>query len=290
MLASNGKEQELEDVQILGDSTYFLVRSDDVESRSWMEGSPICPLLKQHHIAHVGVLRSRYPFEIVRTDQSGSYMMACFAGEGSVRVDGAWKTVHSGQACLLPPFVRNSFKCKEGAQWDFCWVRYLESRERKPIVSQNSPVLNRYEYAPLKAAIEGLYSESCGENSPSMAAFWVELVHQYVLRFAQPYDHDDRLWKLWNRVEPELERKWNLHELAEIAHVSVEHLRRLCRQRYGRSPMQHLTFLRIQRAKQLLSTTDDKIETIARLVGYENPFTFSTLFKKWVGWSPSRYR
>jgi AraC-like DNA-binding protein len=115
-------------------------------------------------------------------------------------------------------------------------------------------------------------------------------VHQYALRFAQPHDSDDRLWRLWNRVEPELERKWSLFELSEIAHVSEEHLRRLCRKRYGRSPMQHLTFLRIQRAKNLLSSTDEKIETIARLVGYENPFTFSSLFKKWVGWSPSRYR
>lgn len=290
MSNSESKAKESEDVQILGESTYFLVRSDEVENRPWMASSPVCPLLKQHHIAHAGLLRCQYPFEIVRTDQSGSYMMACFGGEGSVRVDGAWKTVRSGEACLLPPFVQNSFRCKEGVPWDFCWVRYLESRERKPIVSQNSPVLKAYDYAPLKAAIEGLYSEARGESSPSILSYWIELVHQYALRFAQPYDNDDRLWRLWNRVEPELHRKWNLQELAEIAHVSVEHLRRLCRKRYGRSPMQHLTFLRIQQAKRLLSTTDDKIETIARMVGYENPFTFSTLFKKWVGWSPSRYR
>ena len=284
------KNGETKDVQILGGSSFFLVRSDEVEDRPWMAGSPVCSLLKQHHIAHTGILRCQYPFEIVRMDQSGSYMMACLRGEGSVRVDGAWKTLKAGEACLLPPFVQNAFRCEQDKLWDFCWVRYLESREHKPIVSQNSPVLNSYDHLPLKAAIEGLYSESCGANSPGMLGHWVELVHQYTLRFAQPHDYDDRLWKLWNRVEPRLERKWNLRELAEIAHVSEEHLRRLCRDRYGRSPMQHLTFLRIQQAKNLLSSTDDKIETIARLVGYENPFTFSTLFKKWVGWSPSRYR
>ena len=78
--------------------------------------------------------------------------------------------------------------------------------------------------------------------------------------------------------------------MAGVAHVSEEHLRRLCRRRSGRSPMQHLTFLLIQRAKYLLSSTDDKIDSIARVVGYENPFAFSTLFKHWVGWSPPRYR
>lgn len=290
MSTSKRNGNEVKDVQILGESTFVLVRSDAVEDRPWMAGSPVCSLLKQHHIAHAGILKCQYPFEIIRTDQSGSYMMACFGGEGSVRVDGAWKTLRSGEACLLPPFVQNAFRCERGKPWDFCWVRYLESRERKPIVSQNSPVLKRYDYAPLKAAIEGLYSESCGTKSPSVLGHWVELVHQYALRFAQPHDYDDRLWRLWNQVEPELGRRWNLRELAELAHVSEEHLRRLCRERYGRSPMQHLTFLRIQEAKNLLSSTNDKIETIAHRVGYENPFTFSTLFKKWVGWSPSQYR
>ncbi len=279
-----------EDVQVLGDSTFYLVRSDEVEEREWMAGNPECALLKHHDIAHAGVLRATYPFEIVRTDQSGSYMMACFGGEGSVWVDGAWKTLRAGEACLLPPFVQNAFRCVRGKSWDFCWVRYLESRERKPIVSENSPVLKGYDPAPLQAAIEGLYSESRGEKSPGVLGQWVELVHQYTLRFAQPHDPDERLWKLWNKVEPNLERKWSLSDLATLANVSEEHLRRLCRARYGRSPMQQLTFLRIQKAKNLLSSTNEKIETVARLVGYENPFTFSTLFKKWVGWSPSRYR
>jgi transcriptional regulator GlxA family with amidase domain len=46
----------------------------------------------------------------------------------------------------------------------------------------------------------------------------------------------------------------------------------------------------MQRAQRLLSTTTDKIETIAHAVGYENAFTFSTSYKKWVGWRPSEHR
>jgi AraC-like DNA-binding protein len=46
----------------------------------------------------------------------------------------------------------------------------------------------------------------------------------------------------------------------------------------------------MQNAAKLLTTTDDKVETIAHACGYENPFVFSTTFKKWVGWRPSDYR
>ena len=45
----------------------------------------------------------------------------------------------------------------------------------------------------------------------------------------------------------------------------------------------------MRRAAELLSTTHDKVEHIARLVGYGSPFVFSTTFKKWYGWSPSRF-
>ena len=32
------------------------------------------------------------------------------------------------------------------------------------------------------------------------------------------------------------------------------------------------------------------IESVAKAVGYQNPFVFSTTFKKWIGWSPSQHR
>jgi AraC-like DNA-binding protein len=72
--------------------------------------------------------------------------------------------------------------------------------------------------------------------------------------------------------------------------MSPEHLRRLCKKELGRSPIQHLTFLRMKHARYLLGTTDDKVEVIAHAVGYESPFTFSNTFKKWVGWRPSELR
>jgi transcriptional regulator GlxA family with amidase domain len=98
------------------------------------------------------------------------------------------------------------------------------------------------------------------------------------------------LWRLWQRIEAELARPWTLPDLAGIACMSEEHLRRVCRKEIGRTPMQHVTFLRIQQARHLLSISDDKVEVIARAVGFESAFTFSNTFKKWTGWRPSEHR
>jgi len=53
--------------------------------------------------------------------------------------------------------------------------------------------------------------------------------------------------------------------------------------------MNHVIHLRMRFAARLLTTTNDKIEAIARDVGCENPFVISTTFKKRVGWRPSEY-
>lgn len=280
-----------QDIEILGKSTrYQVVRADITDLRGWMQDGPVCPLLAQHHISHCGIMKAVPPFEILRTNQSGTFMLACLEGEGVILTDGQWKRIRAGQACLLPPFVMNALKCLPGKSWDFAWVRYREARETRPIVSSISPVTGAFDTAPLQAAIMGLHAESTSGNSASALHHWSELVHHYVLRFAQPHTSDDRLWRVWQRVETDLAHSWTLDELAAVACLSGEHLRRLCRKELGRSPMQHLTHLRLQRARHLLSITDDKVEVIARAVGFESAFTFSNTFNKWIGWRPSEFR
>lgn len=280
-----------QDIEILGPATRFqVVCADDSDSRGWLREGTICPLLAQHHIAHCGIMNAAPPFEIVRANQSGTFMLACLEGEGVILADGRWKRILAGQACLLPPFVMNALKCLPGKPWTFAWVRYQESRESRPIVSSLSPVTGSFEALPLKAAIEGLHAESRSDNGAAALHHWSELVHHYVLRFAQPHSSGDRLWRVWQRVETDLARAWTLDGLAAIACLSGEHLRRLFRKEIGRSPMQHLTHLRLQRARHLLSVANDKVEVIAAAVGYESTFTFSNTFSKWIGWRPSEFR
>lgn len=267
-----------------------VVRSDDSDSREWFAGQPVCQLLKQHHIAHVEIVEASVPFRMVRRDQSGTFMLACFGGSGLILADGKWQEVTAGQACLLPPFVTNGMRAAGTGPWRICGVRYHESRESLPIISQRSPVLGNYDPIPLKNAIQGLHAESASQASPAVMHLWTELIQSYVLRFAQPHQSDARLWKLWETVHQSLDRSWTLDELAEHACLSKEHLRKLCHRELGRTPMQQVTFMRMQQARHLLSTTREKIQSVSRQVGYANPFTFSNTFHQWTGWRPSDIR
>lgn len=284
--------KRLTETHNFGGSDFLAVKSSEGERRDWLAESPVCRQLQQRNIAHVGVLRAVYPFRVVRLHQSGTFMFACLSGRGEVLIDGRWISMEAGEACLLPPFVANAIRAIEGdPEWIFCWVRYLESPDQLPVVFSKSPVKGAFDARTLTSAVEGLHAE-CGRPQPSPAQchLWIELIQGYVTDFSEPSHGDPRLWRLWQAVESDLGRPWTIAEMAAIAAVSDEHLRRLCLHEMGRSPGKQVIFLRIQQASHLLATTADKIETIAHAVGYESAFTFSSTFKKWTGLSPSEFR
>lgn len=260
---------------------------DTTERRVKVEA---CPALARHHIKHVGTVNAAAPYSMVRADLSGAYMLACFGGRGQILLDGRWQTIGKGTACLAPPHVLLAFRALPRVRWEFCWVRYQQPSEQKAIISSSSPAVARFNAEPMRAAITGLWSEVHSPVAPAAAEGWVDLIHTYVLRFAQPWHVDDRLRHLWEAVSADLSADWNLEKLSRQCHFSAEHLRRLCHQEMGRSPMHQVTYLRMERAAKLLVATRDKIEVIAAAVGYDNPFVFSRTFKKWIGWPPSDYR
>lgn len=280
------------DLHIHGRDTSMLgVRSNENAKREWLRDMPCCPLMAiEHHINHCGIMSAYPPYEIVRVDQSGTFMLACLEGHGIVLVDGTWKKISAGQACLLPPFVTNSLKCQSDQLWRFAWVRYGETRESKPIVSSFSPVIGAFNGSSLEKAILGMRDEAMHAKKPAALHHWCALINHYVLAFAQPSDLDERLWRLWQEIEKNPAHDWTLSAMAQIAHVSEEHLRRLSQKELGRSPVRQLTFIRLQLAITLLTDSSEKVETIAKIVGFGSIFSFSNAFKTWYGKSPSAFR
>lgn len=86
------------------------------------------------------------------------------------------------------------------------------------------------------------------------------------------------------------DKSLKLGEVARIACLSPNHLLRTYSQIYGRTPHQHISEFRIQKAKQLLSEIDNSMTDITFKLGFQNPVSFSKMFKQHVGISPKEYR
>lgn len=248
-----------------------------------------CEALAARHIAHVAVVDAAAPYTIVRTHLSGAFMQVCLGGEGQTLLDGRWLAHTPGYASFAPAHVLHAFHCLPGKRWQLCWVRFMPSSPRS-LAGAMSPSLTRFDGRPLEHAVRGLFHEVSTGDDPGSSAIWVDIIERYVARIVDPWQREPRLNSMWNAVLADLGRPWVLEEMARLANISPEHLRRLCWENFGRSPGRQLTAMRMARAAHELVTTQRKIEAIARDVGYSNPFTFSNTFKRLTGFRPSEYR
>ena len=91
-------------------------------------------------------------------------------------------------------------------------------------------------------------------------------------------------------IDAEYAQPLDLDELARTANFSRYHFLRAFRRAFHTTPHEYLTRKRIERAKELLAESQLTVTEICFEVGFESLGSFSTLFHKTVGWSPSIYR
>lgn len=86
------------------------------------------------------------------------------------------------------------------------------------------------------------------------------------------------------------EENINRNMLAELVHLSPEYVGKMFKKEMGVGINEYLNHFRIQKAQNLLGTTNYKVIDIALMVGYDNMPYFSSVFKKTVGMSPAEYK
>jgi two-component system response regulator YesN len=105
--------------------------------------------------------------------------------------------------------------------------------------------------------------------------------HQQTQVFYQARDYIDQHYS-----DPEL----SLQQVAAQVNLSASHFSVVFSQAMGETYRDYLTSVRIERAKELLRTTDLMCAEIAYRCGYNDPHYFSHIFKKNTGVTPQKFR
>ena len=82
----------------------------------------------------------------------------------------------------------------------------------------------------------------------------------------------------------------SLMEVCNYASVSLSYFSQLFKEETGKTFIEYLTEIRMDKAKELLRNSSRMLYDIAEMVGYDNPAYFTVAFKKHVGLSPRDYR
>ncbi len=83
---------------------------------------------------------------------------------------------------------------------------------------------------------------------------------------------------------------FSMDYLAELCGLSPTHFRRIFNLAMGRSPLEYLNTVRINKACYLLRSTEDSILNISEDVGFHSISSFNRYFSRMIGMSPREYR
>lgn len=91
-------------------------------------------------------------------------------------------------------------------------------------------------------------------------------------------------------VRMEYGRLVRVEELAKVCHMSETHFRRVFESCMNMSPVDYINLVRIQKACDLLKTSNDSMDIIAQKVGFTTTSTFNRNFKKILNTSPYQWK
>lgn len=83
----------------------------------------------------------------------------------------------------------------------------------------------------------------------------------------------------------------SLDQIARNMYLSTFYLSKIFKSETGDTPINYLIELRMEKARDLLDANPDlSIQNVAEMVGYEDAYHFSKLFKKHFGAAPTKFR
>jgi YesN/AraC family two-component response regulator len=92
-----------------------------------------------------------------------------------------------------------------------------------------------------------------------------------------------------NYLNAEYVNKITSEDIEQAFESNYDYLNRIFQKMTGYTILSYLNAIRIKKAKDLFDTTPMKISEIGYLVGVDDPYYFSKLFKKHTGMTPSQY-
>lgn len=211
--------------------------------------------------------------------------------------------LRAGDMFLLFPGEWHSYHPDNGRGWESYWIGFkginMDDRVRAGFLSPTKPIY----HIGFSDAIVSLYRhayDAALEEAPYSQQLMAGIVNHLIGMMyslertnelkSRSQMHVDMINKARLRIRESLESSLTIQQVAEEMGVSYSNFRKLFKEFTGLSPAVYQQDLRLQRAKELLTTTDMSIKEIAYQLNFESPDYFSAKFKIKTGRRPSELR
>lgn len=102
--------------------------------------------------------------------------------------------------------------------------------------------------------------------------------------------YSPRIRKILDYIHENFQQDISLETVADTFWIHKVYLAKIFKQETGKSVNEYIRSFRLDKAKELLLRENIKISEVVTATGFNNPQSFYTLFKKYVGMKPGEYR
>ena len=227
----------------------------------------------------------------------------------NVEGEGVFKSAHiketvikPGDMFLLFPGEWHTYHPLREAGWKQYWIGFkgknIDERVKAGFLSPEKPIYHVGFSVDIQMLYEEAYKTAIKEAPYSQQTLAGIVNHLIGLMYSlertnelsKNTQHMDIVSKAQMLIRDSLEKQLSIQDIAEQLGVSYSNLRKIFKEYTGMAPALYQHDLKLQRAKELLSTTNDSIKEIAYRLNFESPDYFSSKFKTKTGMKPSDFR
>ena len=255
------------------------------------------------YVASCGTQRCLPDYAFPRCAQDGFHLHVVLSGRGKYTVGDQTFSIRGGQLFLIKEQEEVYYQADSQDPWSYVWVTFKGSRAR--------------EYLELAGFTPGVYVLPCNVDITEFQRLVTGILdRQYVrisseiARFGLALQFLALAIESWEKTGAVRNRDLSpdnyvdyavqfirsnyqhlkISEVAEYIGINRAYLSEIFTRKMYMSPQEYLLQVRMSKARELLRQTDLPINVIAREIGYEDPLSFSKIFKKRYNVSPLQYR
>lgn len=210
--------------------------------------------------------------------------------------------IKPGMAFLLFPGEWHTYRPDINVGWTQYWIGFkgpnMDEKVRQKFFDKSSPVFN----VGLNDELSGMFMKAIITSEQEISHFQKMLAGtvDYMLGMIYMLDNNSRMEQnrhLVNQINQarilmreNIESSMTVQEIAKNIGAGYSSFRKNFKKYTGISPASYFQDLRLQRAKDLLHTTDLSIKEIAYRLNFDSPDYFSAQFRKKTGQRPTDFR
>lgn len=263
--------------------------------------------LSQLYITDIGYYPHAMHHYRERQQGVGQHILIyCVKGSGWYRVDSRRYDVGENQWFIIPQGTPHVYASNNDDPWTIYWIHFTGSMatffgdncQRPTAISPGTTS----RIADRNNLFEDIFLTLSDNYSTDNLRYASSLLYHFLATFRylklfrkhnskqERIDTTDVVNMAVRFMDENLEKQLTLATIANYIGYSTSQFSLIFRNRTGHSPLNYFNMLKIQRACQLLETTDLKVNQICSKVGIDDSYYFSRLFTKIVGIPPKKYR